>query len=124
MTRAVWLMWVSLFLTLATAIPVYLEPTPPDFPTPSLWAFLAFVWLLWGLLIFLIGRGHNWARILMLVLFIAGMGLWIKDSSELFDLPMHSLILEAIDTLISVLALYWLFTGAGAAWFRRPGHAL
>jgi hypothetical protein len=33
----------------------------------------------------------------------------------------YSLIIEVIDTLIYALALYWLFTGAGALWFRTRG---
>jgi hypothetical protein len=117
-------MWVSLILALATSIPVYLEPMPPDFPTPVwlLWVVVAVVWLLFGLLIVLVGRGHNWARIVMLVLFVVGIGLWVRDSSALFELPIHSLALEVIDTLISLLALYWLFTGSSAAWFKREKH--
>jgi len=128
-TRAVWLLWVSLALVAASAIPVYLEPVPSDFPTPvwSLWVVLAAVWLFWGLLIFLVSRRHNWARIAVLVLYVAGLGVWVWDPSPILELPVYSLAIEVIDTLIYALALYWLFTGAGALWFRTPRaskHAL
>jgi hypothetical protein len=128
-TRAVQLMWISLALAIAASIPAYLEPSPTDFPMPvwSLWLVLALVWLVWVLLIFLVARRHNWARVAMLVLFIAGVGSSIWDPSALLQLPVYSLAVEAIDTLISALALYWLFTGRGAVWFRPPRatkHAL
>ena len=124
-TRAVQLMWISLALAFAASIPEYLEPVPTDFPTPvwSLWVVLALVWLVWGLLIFLVARRHNWARVAMLLLFIAGVGSSIWDPSVIFELPVYSLAVEVIDTLISVLALYWLFTGSGAVWFRQPRTA-
>jgi len=128
-TRAVRLLWIALALGVVGSVPMYSEPLPPEasFPSWSLWVVLALVFAFWGLLTLLIGRRHNWARIMTLLFFIGGLGFWIWDPSALSDLPAYGLALEFIDTVITVIALYWLFTGSGAAWFRpakRADHAL
>ncbi len=128
-TRAVWLLWIALALSVVSSVPTYFEPLPPESSVPnwSLWVVLALVFVFWGLLTLLIGRRHNWARITTLLLFVAGLGFWFWDPSMFSDLPTYSLALEFIETVVTAIALYWLFTGSGASWFRTakgPDHAL
>ena len=120
------LLWTSLLLAVLVAIPQYLEPLPPDVPQWSLWLLLVFVWGFWALLTFLIGRRHNWARMVTLLFFVAGLAFWFWDYKLLADRPPYSLAVEIIDTVLSAIALYWLFTGPGAQWFRHADapHAL
>jgi hypothetical protein len=55
----------------------------------------------------------------MLALVIAELGFWAWEPPAISDLPAYSMAIEVIDTVISAVALYWLFTGPGRAWFRR-----
>jgi hypothetical protein len=61
-----------------------------------------------------ISRGRNWARIAFLVVFVLG--------SPVLYLLQRTVIVRAASVVILVLelvALYLLFTGVGARWFRR-----
>jgi hypothetical protein len=125
-TKAVRLLWTALLLAVLVAFPQYLEPLPPEVSQKSLWMLLVFVWGFWAILTFLIGRRHNWARIVTLLFFVGGLALWIWDYEALLDRPPYSLAVELLDTVLTAVALYWLFTGPGAQWFRHADapHAL
>ena len=89
------------------------------------WLFVAVsvaAFALMGLLIYFVSQRRNWARIVALLLTIAGI-------AAIFWLPAEgaSLLEWTVEiglTAAEVLALYWLFTGEGAAWFsKRKGGA-
>lgn len=119
--RAVWLLWAALILAIVGAVPMYLEPLPSDTLATkwSLWAILAFVWGFWALLTFSIGRRQNWARVTTLLFFIGGLIYCVLEPQTLTARPAYELALQLADTTMTGIALYWLFTGSGAAWFRR-----
>ena len=123
-SRAITLLWLALILGLLSAISVYLEPMPPESEVPawSLWLLLALVTVFWALLTYLISRGHNWARITTLILTIAsvvGHVTTLADSQTRGLLSPYIIVTDILLTLITLLAMYWLFTGHGAAWFRQ-----
>ena len=70
------------------------------------------------LLIFMIGKGRNWARITFLVLFIlsqpATVSLTMRESAHLI-----SLLLGIAHGIISIVALVFLFQRPSSEWFRE-----
>jgi len=83
---------------------------------------LAVALLSWGSLAGLthnMARGRNWARIVFLVLYVAGVPVSIWVLPAMLD---RSIVLTAVSLAMSVLqtvALYLVFIGGGARWFRR-----
>jgi hypothetical protein len=123
-TRAVALLWLALAIGTLGAIPAYVEPLPPDSEVPawSLWLLLGFATGLWAILTYLISRRHNWARITTLIFTIFSVGGYvfaISDREFLFSQPPYSIAIEILTALMTLVALFWLFTGRGAAWFAR-----
>jgi hypothetical protein len=90
--------------------------------TRAVWFFLAFIAAAFGvtvLLAFLMGRGHNWARIVYSVLTILGtaMMLYFWEADEEWYLQAANLI----QTAMQLAAIYLVFTRAAADWYRRTG---
>ena len=123
-TWAVRALWASLLLAFLASSPGHLEPLPPEVPKWSLWILMALVFSFWAFLTLLIARRHNCARIVTLI-FLGGLVLWIWDYRALAERAAYSLALDIVNTALTAIALYWLFTGAAASWFRRKDkHAL
>jgi hypothetical protein len=76
-----------------------------------------------GLLIQLAYRRRNWARITILALTLVGYGSmfypWSDEADYWAGIDLASFAFMPLDAL----AMYWLFSGAGAAWFRKPWRA-
>jgi hypothetical protein len=113
-----------LLLAVLAAIPQYLEPLPPELGVSpwSMWGVLGLVYGFWAVVTFFIGRRHNWARIVTLLIFLIGLSFWTWDYEGLMDRPPHSLAVEFVDMALTAAALYWLFTGPGAQWFKHRDH--
>jgi hypothetical protein len=126
-TRAVWLLWIGSVVAVTGAVPMYLEPSLPSpldtaVPPWAIWVFLASLFGFWALLTFAIAQRRNWARVTTLVLFGGRLLLYVWKPEEMIaSRPAYELVLDLLDAALIGLALYWLFTGSGAAWFRRPG---
>ena len=123
-TRAIWLLWIALLLGIATFTPDYLHLKGPNASGPPwwVWAVLVLIWMLWGVLIYLVAAGRNWARFVVLAFFVGyvfDVGSWLLNPSTMLALPLHNLIAEGMNLALSALAVFWLFTGNGATWFRR-----
>ncbi len=119
-TRAVALLVISLVLGLL-AWPGIIKSSPPAVTMPS-WFFPVIAFWSFGLpalLTFLIFRGHNWARIFMLVLFAQGVLLSLWQLPELLAGSRVRLAVEGACTLLCAVALYLLFTAPSSSWFRR-----
>ena len=115
--KAVVLLWVSLILGILGTF-VQWEPLGPDLEEirVSMWGVMAFSIGAPAVLIYFISRRQNWARILTLVLTIGGIAayfLFPMDPPE----PWTSLVMTEGVTVLDLVALYWLFSGAGAKWF-------
>ena len=105
----------------------------PDWPTLApdeeefksiLYAVFAFSFIFPAWLIFLAGRRRNWARIGLLLLTVAGLAAEIAFPGDWANEPPWSIAVTIIVTAMDIIALYWLFTGPGAAWFRHRGSAV
>jgi len=66
-----------------------------------------------------ISAGRNWARITFLVLFLVGAVPYALNLVAMFDRSVLTGAVSAIQFALQLCALYLIFTGPGAGWFRR-----
>ena len=81
-------------------------------------SFVTYIFL--GALIYLIYRRRNWARIVLLLFFLAGAAITLypwPGTDDYWTMPVAVSQLGLL--LLDGVALALLFTGAGAAWFAR-----
>lgn len=120
-TRAVRLLWISLGLGLFGSIAVILGPLPE--PTyMSRWLLSAVVVLTFSVMAALtrsIAHRRNWARVTLLIFTLIGLVSSVLSRSSPAERPWYSIAVEGATTCMSVLALFWLFSGEGANWYRR-----
>ncbi|MGA7956597.1 MAG: tetratricopeptide repeat protein [Xanthobacteraceae bacterium] len=73
--------------------------------------------------IWLIARRHaNWARWVFLFMTVAGMGLYVSELGRTLQANPLSGILSIIQYFIQGIALYLVFTGDAAAWFKSKAE--
>jgi len=117
-TYAVWILWLAFVVGLPATVYEYQRATPEQLNVFVL-LFLAILSVLAIVLIVFIYRGHNWARILMLVL----IGLALISFFALLDAylkyPLLPLTSNIAVMVLDVIALYLLFTPPGRRWFRK-----
>lgn len=105
-----------------------------EFFASGTWAEDAFDWgmqvlfgiatVAYGYVIFLLSRRANWARILLLVLVAASTAATFAWPPDIEDDAWWSVLLVAAGAVADVVAMVWLFSGAGHAWFKRAeAHA-
>lgn len=115
--NAVALLWASLILTnadmLASGLP------SEDFFDWVMWLVFAAIIGLNAYLIFLVSRRKNWARISLLILTVLITGAVLFWPPETGSDPWWSVLLICLSTVADVVAMIWLFSGSGDAWFRR-----
>jgi hypothetical protein len=90
-----------------------------------LWASFAFAYGMMAALVVFISRRHNWARVTFLVITILGIAVMVypwegmnADYWEIFS-P-SNVVFAAMDGV----ALYWLFSGSGAAWYAAKRQSV
>jgi hypothetical protein len=79
---------------------------------------LAGVLALMAVLVVFIYRGRNWARVVYLVMYLLGALPWLLSLPVLFG---HSPVAGAVYVVqgtIQAIALYFIFSQPGSAWFR------
>jgi hypothetical protein len=86
---------------------------------PAVMIFIALFVLgvLW-LLIHMIGKGRNWARITFLVLFIIGLPFSVLPLLQSLAVNLFSGLLGVAQMVIQVVALVFLFQKPSSDWFR------
>jgi len=119
--KAVVLLWLSLLIAFViTPFEVDLADWKEE-PWWLPWALFGGGFLVAALPIVFVARRHNCARIVLLLLTLATIAsmIWLWNFVESWWTVVSDVGFIALD----VVALYWLFTGAGAAWFskRRTG---
>jgi FtsH-binding integral membrane protein len=77
-----------------------------------------FVFGLMWFLIYMIGKGRNWARITFLVLFILGVPLSILPMIQSLTHEPISGVLGLVQIVMQVTALVFLFQGGSSVWFK------
>lgn len=118
-TYAVWLLWISILLSIPTSI--------YEFDRIQEWSrlveigLIATFVLMYGLeiaLTLLIGRGRNWARITFLVLVALSFASVLPGLPVFLTYPVSQLALNAAILAAELAAIYLLFTPPGSRWFR------
>ena len=66
-----------------------------------------------------VARGHNWARITLLVLSTLATLAFVVLIKEYLQDPVGYLALNVVTLIMDVVALFLLFSRPGALWFRR-----
>ena len=118
--KAVILLWLTLLISVViTAI----ELDWAAWRDESAWLFWLMFVVGYGIAaipIVFVARRHNWARILLLLLTIGG---WATVYLWSYDDSWWSQASDVAFVTLDIVALYWLFTGSGAAWFvkRKEG---
>jgi len=90
------------------------ESGPVSFILYITFFVLGFMWFL----IYMIGKGKNWARITFLVLFIAGVPFSILPMIQSLTHEPISGILGLVQFVMQVLAMVLLFQSASSSWFK------
>jgi hypothetical protein len=114
---AVALLWVSLAIGVINPWLVAHGSTPEH-----LVAYGIFVLLCCGIgipFVLAISAGRNWARILLLVLFVAGCVIDAFDYARLAARPTFSAAEFALQTVLQLVALCLMFSRSATPWYRR-----
>lgn len=70
-------------------------------------------------LIYIIGKGKNWARIIILVLFLIGLPFSIRPLLQSLAANLFSGLLGIAQTILQIIALIFLFQKASSDWFKK-----
>lgn len=70
-------------------------------------------------LIKFIGLGKKWARIVLLVLFIAGLAVYSSTLLALFKVSILVAVLSLLQAILQLIALVFLFSRESTQWFNR-----
>jgi hypothetical protein len=119
--RAINLLWASFVLGLIeTGLNLTFDPKVADDVGPVLFLTVLMT-ALYAFVILSASKRKNWARILLLI------GVLMTPAYLLYpwDLPdpWWETALFAVSFAIEVIAMFWLFSGAGAIWYARKQDA-
>jgi hypothetical protein len=114
---AVVLLWISFALGVPAAYWEH-QRTPADV-APVYWVLAALIIGLFILVIVFLGRGRNWARIVLLVLVVISFLSFLGTMGEMLSHPAIEIVLNVVTLAIDAVAVYLVFTKPGALWFRR-----
>jgi hypothetical protein len=116
---AVRLLWLSLVAGIPVSIREY-----QDGASEGNAAFLLYFTLsLYAISVFMVlslQRGHNWARIVLLVFNVLNLLSFLFAFSELRKYPTGDFVILVLVVGLDLAALYLVYTRAAAEWFRRP----
>jgi hypothetical protein len=118
-TLAIRLLWFSLTLgvfnfAFAYGRVVVAASLPPGALAGALLGWTSLAWLT-----FYIGRGRNWARMIFLVGSVAGLPVSIWALPAMLDRSIVATTVSLAMSVLQIVALYLVFIGGGARWFRR-----
>lgn len=114
---AVFMLWTSLVIGIPLAYFDHQRSTLGE----AEFVFLPLTVLVFALAVALnifIGRGHNWARIVYLLLTIVAFFFIASTVEETLTYSTIEIALEVVTLALDVVALYLLFTRPGALWFK------
>ena len=123
-TRAVWLLWASV----ALAIPHLVAQDAQGIGLGDGLGIGTLVFWLVFLLVFVgicawlvhsISRGVNWARHAYCGLFVFSAFFVFSDVTEMMQRSVIEFVLNLLSIGLDGVAMFWLYTGAGPAWFKR-----
>lgn len=116
--RAILFLWMSVALGFVEFIFLVMNPDPDI--ADMLGFLMGFTLIVLGAYcaaIVFAARGRNWARVFLLlfvVLTVAGIIMLPPETPQ----PWWVLVATTLSVVLEVLAMFWLFSGAGAQWYR------
>jgi hypothetical protein len=116
--RATDLLWVSLAIGLVK-IPIDWAHLTSQASAAFNTFVIIFTLVLSAFFIWKIGQGRNWARIVLLVLFLLGMVPYIFIVRGEFARSLASGTISAVQLGLQTVAFFLIFTSPGTEWFRR-----
>jgi hypothetical protein len=116
--NAVSLLWLSLITSLVVLM-FDSSATMKSVPPAMLYTIVAITTFIMVLLIYKIGQGRNWARITLLVLFLFGLISYVSALTDLFDRSVVGGALSSAQTIMQMVALYFVFSKPGSLWFSK-----
>jgi hypothetical protein len=124
-TIAVTLLYIHLGIGIAMSLIGYFTNADYDlYPEfrPYIIAMGLCIWVFILFLIYMISRGHNWARITYLIVFIAGLPFTILFSLKyLHELSVIGVV-NLAEIIIEVTGLIYLFKKSSSEWFRQSSY--
>jgi len=112
---AVALMWISLLLDV---IDTLLDPAFPQ-AVPVAQTIIVAMLALQAVFIVLVSAGHNWARIVALLMFGVAILLTVPDFGQEYARSRLVAVLDLVSMAVEAVAMVLIFTRPGSAWFRR-----
>src|SRR5258706_5257469 len=115
--KAVMLLWVTLLISII-ATPLEIDwAASSDEPAWLFWLLFVVGYSISAIPIVFVARRRNWARIVLLLLTIAALCamVYVWPYTDSWWSQASDMAIFALD----IVALYWLFTGSGAAWFAK-----
>jgi hypothetical protein len=121
--HAILLLWIAQVLVVIDAVLSMMYPEP-DTADETTFLVVVFVILLglYATLITFAAKGKNWARITLLVLaLITVLGYFLLPAE--IPSPWWTELTTWLGFVLEGVALYWLFSGAGARWYASKASA-
>jgi hypothetical protein len=118
---AVNLLWITVALSVVTLIPGIRDGLWDDqsgFSFVIMLVIMAIIFGLYGVLIYFIGQGHNWARWLSFVLFLVGLISIYGDPDELITQGGLAVGMELLISALEICAFVLLFQKSSSRWFK------
>jgi hypothetical protein len=113
------IMYAGLFLSILTwALGWWTTAMYAPAPVQSVVILIVTVGITFAL-IKCIGLGMKWARVVLLVLFLLGLAVMPWTIVALLKASMFVAVLSLLQTILQVIALYYLFSRASSQWFNR-----
>lgn len=113
------ILYATLFLSLITwAIAHWTTDLHTASLAQSIAVLLLTVVITFALIKF-IGFGKKWARIVLLVLFIAGLAVYPSTLMAIFKVSILVAVLSLLEAILQLIALVFLFSRESTQWFNR-----
>ncbi len=113
------ILYAALFLSILTwAIGRWTTALYASTPVESVVILVVLVGISFAL-IKCIGFGMKWARVVLLVLFLLGLAVLPWTVVALLNASMVVAVLSLLQTILQIIALYYLFSRTSTLWFDR-----
>jgi hypothetical protein len=113
------ILYAGLFLSILTwALGRWTTTMYTPAPVQSVVILIVIVGVTFGL-IKCIGLGMKWARVVLLVLFLLGLAVLPWTFVAVLKASMLVAVLSLLQTILQIVALYFLFSRASTQWFNR-----
>jgi hypothetical protein len=117
--QAVLLLYISIGIGILKAMIEFPDlPLKPGYVVPFI-GLMAAVNAIWLFLIYMTGKGKNWARIILLVMLALGSLLMIRHIWQSLTVNPVSGMFNILPTIINIIALVFLLQRESSHWFRQ-----